>query len=350
MPEGIHPRIRPVDWGPSRASQLDPGEVQRGNVVSVVLKAADYASEEGLSSPVSSVDVSTSWAGLGGVHRVDFDHRDAEIQSLVLDERLKLVESPTVDAPILASPMLDSAPYPSQILHNNGIALSEAIDECPADLMEDGVHPSSLLSAQPLQSSLRTLCAFALERRAKLSKTVASPEDLSAFGFEAVGGYEEVAHPDIDSDRFASLGLSNLSINCYVEVEVSAFVVQGGVGWLGIFKKLGLVFTDAERQFNPLLNSRNGCVDSFGVVDEPEESSIQIHRELVELKESVSPLFIGFGDSIPGSYGEVSWESELLSSFSVDYVVESDWVKYPSLEGRLGDMVAGVSEGLDGFE
>lgn len=347
MSEGIHPHIRPVDWGHSRGSQLHPGEVERGDMVGVVLEATVDAPEEGLSFPVGSVDVSTSWAGLGGIHRVDLDHRDAEIQSFVLDERLKLVESPTVEAPVLASPMLSRIPYLCKILHNDHIALSKAVDELTANLVENRVRPSSLLSAQPSQSSLRTLCAFALERGAKLSKMMSLPEDLSAFGFEAVGGNEEVAHPDIDSDKVASLRLSDLFIDCYMEVEVSAFVGKGGVGRLSIFKKFCLVFSDVEQLFNSLLNCSYGGTYSVGFADEPEEPSIQIHRELVELKESIPPLLVGFSYPVPSSNSEVGWKIELLSGFPVDDVVEGNRVEDPTLEGYVGDVVASVSEGFE---
>jgi hypothetical protein len=69
----IHPRIRLVDWSPSRASQLDSGKVEGGDVVCVVLKATMYASEEGLAFPVGFVDVSASWAGYGSVFRLGID-------------------------------------------------------------------------------------------------------------------------------------------------------------------------------------------------------------------------------------------------------------------------------------
>jgi hypothetical protein len=49
----IHPYIGHSDGCPSRASQLDSGEVKRGDIVGIMLKTATYTPEEGLASPVS---------------------------------------------------------------------------------------------------------------------------------------------------------------------------------------------------------------------------------------------------------------------------------------------------------
>ena len=140
----IHPCIRRVDNRPSRASQLDSGEVQGGDVVCVVLKTAIGASEERLSSSVASIYSFTSWASYRGVFRVDVNDWYSPLKSLIFDEKLQLSESPAVEVPVLAFPMLSSISNASQFLHNDYVALLKGVHELPADSMQNSINPSSL--------------------------------------------------------------------------------------------------------------------------------------------------------------------------------------------------------------
>ena len=147
----IHPRIRRVDGRPSRASQLDSGEVQGGDVVGIMLESTFDTTKEALTSPVSLIDMSASWAGYGSVLRRDIDYWYPSFKSLVFDERLEPAKRPAVEVPVLAFPMLSSVTDSSQLLHNDHVAFFKGIHKLPADLMQNSTNPSPLSSAQPAQ-------------------------------------------------------------------------------------------------------------------------------------------------------------------------------------------------------
>jgi len=347
MVETIHPYIRLVDESPSRGSQLHSGEVERGDYVGVMLEPAFDTSEKRLTSPVNFADMSASWACFRGVPRIDVNYGCPPLKSFVFNKGLELMECPAVEVSILASPMFSPIPDSSQFLHYNHVTLFKAVHEFSADLMQNSINPSSLLSTQPFQLPFGGSCAFALERGADLPKTMPFLEDTPPFHLEAVRGYEKVVHSDVDANRVVAFGVWNLFVDGDVEEERLVSINQDCVCRLGVFQKLSLIFTYVKRGLNSLLNSGNRGVDSVRLVDKSEESLIQIHGKLIKLKKFVSSLLVGFSDSISRSDGKVSWELKLLPCFSVDHVVKSDRIKDSLFKGYFGNVIASVSKSLD---
>jgi len=337
----IHPHIGHSDGCPSRASQLDSGEVKGGNIVGIMLKTATHTPEEGLVSPVSFIDAPTSWAGYGSVLRLNIDDWYPSFKSLIFDKGLELSESPAVEVPILASPMLSAVSDSSELLHHDYVAFPKRIHKCPADLMQSRIDVSPLSSAQPFQSPFSGGCAFALERGAELSKMASFSEDFSALSFEAVGSHEKVFHPNVYADWVASFRLWNLFFNRNVEEEGFS-VGQDGVGWSRILEKLSLVISYIECGLNSLLKRRNGSIDSIRLVDKPEKPLIQIHRKPRELKKFIFSLLVCFGHSVSGSDGEVCWKLKLLPRLSVNHVVKSYWIEHSSLKRYFRNVVARI--------
>lgn len=346
MVEAIHPCIGLVDDSPSRWSQLHTGEVEGGDIISVVLKAAVDASEETLCSPICFADKPTSWACYGGVFRLNVDDWDSPFKGFVFDKRLQFPISPTMEVSILVFPMLSSVANPSQLLHNDYVALSEAVHESPADLMEDGVNVSPLPSAQPFQSAFSRLRAFSLKGGAELPKTVPFTEDFSTFNFEAVGSYKEVLHPNINAHRIVTFRLWDGFVDCNVEKKLLISVNQNCMGRFSIFEKFPLIFAYVERNFHSLLYSGDGGIDSVRLIYKPEEPLIQIHGKTFEFERFVPSLLVGFSNPISGSYSEVCWKLKFLPSLPVNHMVEGNWIKNPSLKSYLRNVVAGISKSL----
>jgi len=344
----IHPYIRPVDWGPSHWSQLQAGEVERGNMVSVMLKSTFNASEKGLRLPIGFISASTPWACYGCVLGFNIDYWNPSFKGFIFNERLKPFERPAVEVSVLASTMLGSVADSSQLLHYNYVTSLKTIHESSAHLVNNGIHESPLPSAQPLQLPFCRGSAFALERGAELSKMVPPLEDTSPFHPEAIRSVEEIAHADIYADWVGSFRLWSLFRNGDMKKESSVIISQDGMRGLRIFKKLPLIFTHIKQRLHSLLNRGNRSIDSIRLINKSEESLIQIHGKVVELKEFISPLLVGFGNSVPRSYGKICGKVELLPRFSVNHVVKSDGIKHPTLKGYLRDVVAGISEGPKG--
>jgi hypothetical protein len=342
----IRPYIRHVDGCPSKPSQLELGEVQGGNIVGVMLESAFHASEERLGSSIGSVDVSASWTGFRSVPWIDIGYWNSFFKSFVFDKELELSKSPTVEVSVLAFPMLSSIAYPGQFFHNNYVTLFKGVHELPADLMQNGVNPSSLLSTQPFQSAFGRLRAFGLERRAELSKTASFLKDILSFNLEAVRSDEKIVHSNIYANRVIAFRVWDLFVDGDMKEELLISVNQDCVGRLSVFEKISLVISYVKRRLNSLLDGRDRSIDTIRLVDKSEKPFIQVHRKLRELQELVSSLLVGFSDPVSGSYRKICREIKLLSRLSVNYVVESDWIEHSSFKSYLRNVVASVAKSL----
>ncbi|MEM4721730.1 MAG: hypothetical protein QXT73_06705, partial [Candidatus Methanomethylicaceae archaeon] len=192
MAEVIHHCNGLVDDSPSRWSQLHTGEVEGGNIVRIMLKATVYTEKEALAPPVDFINIAAPWTCNRSVLGFSIDDRYSSFKSLVFDKRLQSSKSPTMEVSVLAFPVLSSVADSSQLFHHNYVAFFEAVDESPANLMENSVNIPPLSSTQPFQPPLCGGCAFGLERGAELPKTMPSTKKLSTFNFEAVRGNEKV--------------------------------------------------------------------------------------------------------------------------------------------------------------
>jgi hypothetical protein len=338
----IHPHIGRSDRRPSLWSLLQTGEVKGGDVIGIMLKTAAHTPEEGLTSPISFVDASTSWAGYGGVFRLNIDDWYPSFKSLIFDKGLKLSESPAVKVSILASPMLSVHTDSSELLHHNYVAFLKRVHKRSADLVQSRIDVSPLSSAQPFQPPFSRGCAFALERGAELSKVMPSGEDFPTLSPESVGSDEKVLHPNVHSDWVASFRLWNLLFNRNVEEERFISVNQDSVGRFSFLKKLSLIVSYIEHRFNSLLKCGDRSVDSIRLVDKPEKPLIQIQRKFRELKRLISSLLVCFGYSISGSDGEVCWKLELLPRLSINHVVKGYWIEHPCLKGYFRNVVTRI--------
>lgn len=342
----IHPRIRHVDVCPSRASQLDSGKVERGNIVSIILKSAFNTSKERLGSPIGFISMSASRAGLRSVPWIDINYRDSSLKGFIFDKELKPAKCPAVEISVLAFPMLSSIADSSQLFHNNYVALFKGVHKLPADLMQNSINPPPLLSTQPFQSAFSRLRAFGLERGAELSKMLSLSENDLSFNFEAVRSDEEIVHSNVYADRIVAFGVWGLFVDGDVEEERLISVNQDCVGRLSIFEKFSLVISYVKRRLNPLLDGRDRCIDSVRLVDKSEEPLIQIHRKLSELQEFVSSLLVGFSNSISCSYRKICREIKFLPRLSVDHVVKSNGIEYSSFKGYLRNVIADIAKSL----
>jgi len=342
----IHPYIRHVDGCPSKPSQLELGEVQGGNVVGVMLKSAFNTSEERLGSPVGFISMSASWTGLRSVPWIDINYWDSSLKSFVFDKGLKFSERPAMEISILTFHVFSSIPDSSQFLHYDYVAFFKGVHELPADLMQNSINPSSLLSTQPFQSAFSRLRAFGLKRRTKLSKTPSLPENSFPFNLEAVGGNKKVIHTDVNTNRVIPFRLWSRLVNCNMEKEGFVSINQDCVGRLSIFKKFSLILSDVKRWLHSLLNRRDRRIDAIRFVDKPEKSLIQIYRKLIKLKEFISFLLVGFSYSVPCSYGEICWKIKSSPRLSVNHVVKSNRVEHSPFKGYLRNIVASITKSL----
>lgn len=133
-----------------------------------------------------------------------------------------------------------------------------------------------------------------------------------------------------------------------MEKEALVLISQNRMGWLSVLKKLSLILSDVKRRLYPLLNRRDGCVNSIRLVDKPEKPFIQIYGMLCKLEKLMFSLLVGFGNSIPRPYGKVCGKAKLFPCFTVNHVVESNWVKHSPFKRYFREVIACTSKGLKG--
>jgi len=343
-------RIRPVDGAARGGRASSPRQVQTGNPVRVVLEPASLAPEQRLALPVRIADEATPWTGLGGVGSVDIDHRDAPFQSLIFDVALESPEGPRVEVGSLRLSVLCPTSYPVQAFEDHNVALLERVHELSAHLVENGACPPPLLRAEPSQPAPGRLRAFGLKGGAQSSKVLPSGEGGLALDFETVGSHEQIVHPDVYSYRIVSLWIWNLSLDGNMQEEPLVFVGKHGMGRLDTFEQFLLVFAYFKRGLDALLNRCDGGMPPIGLLEHPEESSIEVERELVEAEELVSSSLVSFGHPISRTDCEVGREPELGPSFAVDDVVEGDGIEDSTLKSHPRNVIAGIPKRLDGAE
>lgn len=341
----IHPRIRHVDGCLPRASQLDSGKVERGDIVSIMLKSTMNASKEALAFPIGFVNASAPWASYRSVSWVDVNNWVSFFESFVFDKGLELSKSPAVEVFVLVSPMFNFVADSSQLLHYDYVAFFEAVHESLTYLVQDSVGVSPLSSAKPFQLPFGGSCAFALERRAELSKMLSPFENSFPFNFEAVRSYEKVVYANVYADGITTFRFWNSFFDCDVEKEGFISVNQDCVSRLNIFKELSLIFSYVKQWLHSLLKGSNRSINS--IIAQPEKPFIQVHGKLRKLKQSISSLFVGFGNPVSGSYCKVCWKTKYLSSFFVNYVMEGYRIKYSSFKCYLRNVVASITESLN---
>ncbi len=337
-----------VESSPSRGSQLHSGNVKRRNHTSVMLESTFYTSKKRLGSPISSVKIPTSWTGFGGVSWIYINYGYPSLKGFVLNKRLECCKSPAVEITILPPSMFSTVTDSRQFLHNDYITFFKTVYKLATGLVQNGVSPVFLLFTQPFQVAFSRLCAFGLEGRTELFKMLSLFENGFPFNPEAVGSNEKIIHSNIYPNGIVPFGFWNCSANCNMEEEGFVSVNQGCVCWLSVLKKLSLILTNIKRWFHSFLNSGNRSVYSIGFVDKSEKPFIQIHRKPIEFERFVLSLFVGFGNPISSSNGEICGEIEFLPCFSVNHVVECNGVEHSLFKGYSGNVITSILKSLNG--
>src|SRR6266498_1119408 len=119
-----HPRDRTHDRRPASLGLAKTGtvlgcDVPSGIQIGVKLEAARWTLKPATGATVVTGGVPAPTARLGGMSRINRDHRTAALLSLVLDEGPDLVERPAMNASgLLAVPGLDPSTDVLQVLQD----------------------------------------------------------------------------------------------------------------------------------------------------------------------------------------------------------------------------------------
>jgi len=338
-----HPCIRHADGCPNPLSQLR--EVEGGNFIGVVLVATANTSEEVL-VPVIFVDSSASWTSLGSIGRINTYYLNSFVSTLVSNQFLEPAEGPGVESVLVVLPVLHSVSDSIKFLHDNVIPLAEGVDESSTDGVQHIINPPVLPSRQQFKPPLRTGGALALEGASKLSEVLPPVFDFTTFDGEAVGSYQQVVNPYINTHRIITSGFGDFMLDGDMEVEALTPlpVNEPGIPDL-VLQQLLLIVSNVEEWLNSFIYSGNGCSEPILTVPEKSEQSfIQVYRKLLELMLFLPVGFVGFTDSISGSHSKVSRKIKSFSHIIIGEVVQRNSVITTIIPRNLTNVVAGTSK------
>ena len=340
------PYIGPVDGGPTSESQLS--EVYGGDIVSIMLVATAYTSEQCLTSSIPSINSSTAGASLRSIFRFNIDNWNSFFQTLVLNHLLQLSESPTVEGSVVASVVaLPTLVFsnPVKLLHHDKISSNnQRVDESSADLMQNCVDPAMLPPAKPFKPPLCRGGAFSLEGAPKLPKM--SPPMLDWFTIDAktVGSHQELVNPDVNP--YGVLSRRFWSFNRYSDMQVE-FVTIPSVNQFGIphmiFEQLSLITSDGKLWLNPSFDCANRSF-KLSIPEKSEQPFIQIHRELSKLMLLLPIHFVRLSNSISRPYRKTCRKPKSFTGFIVNKVMQCNGIVNSVIPCHLTNIVAGISK------
>ena len=169
----------------TNSGKVFSGDVPGGVKVGVKLKPALLAPEHRLRAAVGAVNMPTAGAGLGCVAGVHPSHGVPLRFCLILQEGAELGEAPGVQAAVgLPAPLFSPAPDVHQVLHHDGSAGGDRINDAPGEHVV-AVPPEAVnLPGQFAQVAFGRGGAFGLE--------VATEPEVPVVYFPPATGAEEM--------------------------------------------------------------------------------------------------------------------------------------------------------------
>ena len=322
-------------------------------MVGIVLEAALLTSEESLGPPVTFAGIAATGASLAGVFGLNKDHRDTPLPSLVEKKILELFERPAVEVGILRFPVLCALPDTPEVLKDEEISLAKAIYNAAANQVVQSAHPAALPARKPFEEPFSTFgssARFGLESSPKLPEMFSSPENRLPLKLKPVGASSKVVNAKVNPYRISNFLLGRVfHLHRYVEIKIPTFLHQGSKGGFLTRKKVGLLFTQHKRNFNPSTNhTYRGSKLTF-LLYQPEKPGIKVKRAVVKLYKLYPSIFrfVGLSHPVSGTNSKVGLQTELLSCFPVNEVVESNGIENPSFKSNAANPVTGFLEHLE---
>jgi len=214
-------------------------------------------------------------------------------------------------------------------------------------------HPAALLPRQTFQEAFYPLRALGLECLPQPSVTPADVHSLPPGKLQTIGGSGEVVDAAVNAYDVAVFRRKRdftVYHNIDVELLLAPVVAQDGRSRLLSSKQAALEIADGKRELEPACYRRNGNFPALLV--EGEGALVEAHAGGFELSGfGLLPLFLGcFSYSGNGTDYEVGLQAVFFLNLPVAEVLEFNFVGSVVFLGDAKDVIAGVSEPLQGFQ
>lgn len=214
-------------------------------------------------------DSSTAGANFRGVPRINIDHRDALLGSLILNKELELPKSPRAMDISLLSPYFGALSDVLEIFHRNILAFLQRLHYLFAYYVVNRSHPSPLPAGKPYQSALGASRAFGLERTPELLIMPPDMLDLLPRESQAIGAGRYIANAQIYSyGLIPVVCLANLLGQGHIDIKMllSFIIKQNGKGRFLAFQQMSLVITETEEYLQSALNCGKRYLLFVGII------------------------------------------------------------------------------------
>ncbi len=174
---------------------------------------------------ISRTEVATIRTIPGSQVRIDKDNSLTFSFSLVLDETLQLIETPTIKPSIqsFTHKFISALTYSFQVLQYNYISRS---NDLFADFVVDCTHVAFLFTRDSFKFSSGRFCAFTLQSSPQI--LMLDNSGLMTFENLAVGSDSKIIYSDINTNCFlvatrSRIGV-DISIECNVKEQYTFFI------------------------------------------------------------------------------------------------------------------------------
>ena len=226
-----------------------PGSIE----VSMYLKTT-FNTFEGMSFPVSFIDMSTVRTFLTCVPGINNYNRFTHSFSLIPEKLLKFIESPIIQFSgkiySFGSPLNS---YAGQIFNRKNIKRHS--HNFFRDTVINLRNKPFLFSANLPEKFFSRFSAFALKFRSKICVLCSHVFDGLAIEKSIIGSHSDINYPSIDSKNLIANGFRRRFMNGHMQIKSIMLSVIAKCGSSQIpIKILPVIFGDRKNRFNPAVN------------------------------------------------------------------------------------------------
>lgn len=326
----------------------DPADVLRSDAISMSSETTCLTAEA-FTLTVSFGDVPATWAGSARISWVNVDYGDAFNFGFVLDEALKLVETPRVDcSPLVAT--LNSYSQSDSLDVFEGYASKSVLSLLNnpfRDCMVDCRGESVFLFVSFFEQTLRRFSSYTLEFTSDFGVSASYSVEFFSNPSFAVAVSSYVLNANIYSEKiFWSERFCFWNFDCCGKIELlisenevclsSDFVESG---FLIVAYQHGDFLSTLQREY------------TYGFKSFPTEYALVINHCTMQAERGFDGFagFVGICNFAYGSDCHLRGKLEFLSHLTVDKSLKLPIVKSLSLKSGFGDAVASIVESFHSF-
>ncbi len=225
---------------------------------------------------VKGTEFSAVGTSLASQIRTNLDYSDSFLQSLIFDEGLQLVETPTVNPSIkpFSHILVPALPYSFKVFHYDCVNI--AVDDLFAYVVVDPSHIAFLSARNSFQKSFSIFCAFTMESSPQILEL--NNLGLMTFEYSAITTDSEIVYSEVNSEFLVATRTRNVNLSreCDMKEHPSFSVFDEFKSLVSPVKILPITFGNTYKKISPFTFNKSSKANL--VRRECEQVSIKADR------------------------------------------------------------------------